>query len=415
MIKSLLFAATILILAASIFSSAFFENDFLLRKWNIPACPPSFLDSRQFAWAAEAHAQGYDPLIESPLNPLGNPLNYPRIWHLLFPLVVDVSRANILGSIVVILFFIGVGTFWFSKKFDNLTYFILSVVVLSPAVMLGIERSNIELILFFILSLALTINYYSSISALFVFVFASMLKLYPVFAFVYLLKENKRRFWILFLSASGIFILYALLTLNDFMQIYKVTPQAPTSSFGINVFWQGLGHHRFFNLPISNSLALFLKVLSYTLAFLILAATLYFSMRQKDAGLYRQGQYIDAFRVGAGIYIGSFLIMNTINYRLIFLIFTVPQLVAWLRDSKEKGISLVPLVTLTAMVFSVWSYFVMRFLGRNLTFVLEEFFNWIMLAGLLFLFFSSLPDWFSDYLRRPFSLIKRFNKQSIAR
>jgi len=413
-IKLLLFVVTILILAVSIFSFVFFGNNFLIRKWNISLDPPGFHDSRQFAWASEAYALGYDPLIENPVNPRGHQLNYPRIWHLLFKLGINESHTNIMGSIVVILFFIGVGIFWFSRKFDNLTYLILSIAILSPSVMLGINRSNIELVLFFILSLALTINYYSSISALFFFVFASILKIYPVFGFVYLLKENKRRFWILFLSASGIFILYSILTLDDLIQVYRTTPKLVGSSFGINVWWMGLRHPRFFGLPISDSLALFLKVLSYISAFLILAVTLYFSMRQRDAGLYTQGQYIDAFRVGAGIYIGCFLLMNTHDYRLIFLIFTIPQLIAWLGD-KEKSISLVPLITLVAMGFSLWSFFIMRFLGRKLTFAMEEFSNWIILAGLLYLLFSSLPDWLRNYLRRPFSLIKHLNKEAIAK
>ena len=408
-----MFIITILILATSIFTYVFLDNNFLMRQWHFPMGPQGFHDSRQFAWAAEAYDQGYDPLIENPVNPQGHQLNYPRIWHLLFALGINESHTNIFGSIVVILFFIGLGIFWFSNKFDNPTYLILSIIILSPAVMLGIERSNIELILFFLLSLALTINYYSTIPALFVFLFASILKIYPVFGFFYLLQENRRRFWILILSASGIFILYAILSLNDFLQVYKTTPQLVGSSFGINVWWRGLGHRRFLNLPISETLALTLKVLSYIVTSLILTSTLYFSMRRKDGGrLYSQGRYLDAFRVGAGIYIGCFLLMNTHDYRLIFLIFTVPQITAWIRI-KEKGISLVPQITLAAMVFSLWSFFVMRFAGRKLTFLMEEFSNWIMLAGLLYLFFSSLPDWFRDYLRRPLSRIKLLKIQAI--
>jgi hypothetical protein len=398
--KHILFITTILLLATSIFSFVFFQNVWLIRKWNIPIDPPGFLDSRQLAWASEAHTQGYDPLVENPVNPRGHQLNYPRIWHLLFALGINESHTNIIGSIVVILFFIGIGIFWFSRKFDNLTFFFLAAAILSSAVMLGIERSNIELVIFFVLSLALTVNYYSSLPALSLFVFASVLKIYPVFGFVYLLKENRRRFWALFLTATGIFTLYAVLSFNDFLQVYQTTPKLPGSSFGINVWWMGLGNKRFFNLPISESLALFLKIFSYFLAFLILSATLYLGIRRKDDGHYSNGGYLDAFRVGACIYIGCFLLMNTHDYRLIFLIFTIPQLVEWLRD-KEKGISFIPLLTLISMIISLWSAFIMHFLGRNLTFIIEEFANWIVLADLLFLLFASLPEWFSDYLHSP--------------
>jgi hypothetical protein len=400
-------------MSASIFSYVFFQSDFLIRKWNLPLDPPGFFDSRQFAWASESHALGYDQLYQNPVNPRGTLLNYPRIWHLLFSLGIDESHTNILGSIVVILFFFGIGIFWFSKKFDNLTCFTLFFVILSPPVMLGVERSNIELIIFFILSLALVINSYSSISALFIFLFAAILKLHPIFGIPYLLKEHKRKFWTLFFIASGIFLLYTLLSINDFIQLFKTAPKGVSSSFGRDVWWMALKHRRFYNLSLSNGLVLFFKVLSYILAFMSVAVTLYFSMRKKDCELCRQVEHIDAFRMGSGIYIGCFLLMNTVDYRLVFLVFTIPQIVEWMRNS-GKRISLVPRVTFAAMMFSLWSDVVMRFLGRKITFAMEEFSNWIILTCLLYLLFSSLPDWFRDDLRRLFLLQKRHNTQSIA-
>ena len=99
--------------------------------------------------------------------------------------------------------------------------------------------------------------------------------------------------------------------------------------------------------------------------------------------------------------------------RLIFLIFTVPQLAAWL-SKKDNGLSLVPHITLLAMVFSFWSFFITRFLGQKLTFILEEFSNWVILAGLLYLFLVSVPGWFNDYLRRPLSKIMNFDSETIA-
>ncbi len=404
-IKPLLFLVTILILAASVFSFVFFQNVWLLRKWNIPIDPPGFHDSRQFAWAAEAYAQGYDPLIKNPVNPRGHQLNYPRIWHLLFALGINESHVNILGSIVVILFIIGIGIFWFSGKFDNLTYLILSIVALSPPVMLGVERSNIELVLFFILALAIAINYSSSMFALPFFLFASFLKLYPVFGFIYLLKENKKKFWSLFSLAIGVFIIYMIFTFYDTLRVYNTTPQLPNSSMGMNVWWLGLNNRRLFDLHLSNSLILFLRTLSYVMVSLIFSGALFFSFRNKDENIYSQGQHLDAFRVGAAIYIGCFITIINADYRLIFLIFTVPQLVSWFY-AKERSFSLIPLVTLSAMFLSLWSDFIMYFLGRNTTFILEESCNWIVFAGLLYLFLASLPDWFRDYLRRPLSRIK---------
>jgi hypothetical protein len=407
--RGLLFILILSVLATTIFSAVFFENSSLIKKWNIPACPPHFLDSRQLAWAAEAHAQGYDPLIENPVNPRGHQLNYPRIWHILFMFDIDARDTNVIGTIVVILFFIGIGFFWFSKRFDSITYIALSLVILSPAVMLGIERSNIELIIFALLAIALTVNYYSVPVSLIVVEFAAILKIYPVFGFVYLLKENRRRFWILFIAASSIFAVYALLSFNDFLQVYKTTPQLVGSSFGINVWWRGLKHPRFFNLPLSDTISFILQITSYLLALIIVITTFYLGVYKNNDSTLRTGNYLDAFRVGASIYIGCFLLMNTHDYRLIFLIFTIPQIIEWLR-LKDKGISPVPFVTLAAMIFSLWSFFMMRFLGRKITFAMEELSNWIVLTGFLYLFFITVPDWLREYLLKPSSVIKRINQ-----
>lgn len=402
--RLLLFSATILIIASSIFSYVFFENVFLLRKWSIPIDPPGFFDARQITMASESYAQGYDPLKENPLNPRGTRLNYPRIWHILFATGITQNHTNLLGIIFLFLFFIGVGMFWFSGKFNNLTYFILSAVTISPAVMLGIERGNIELVIFFILSAALLINYYSSVSAIILFLFASFLKLYPVFAFVYLLKEQSKKFWVQFISACAIFIIYALFTFDDLKQVYLTSPKNAKSAYGLNVFWMGLNHPRILNLQVSDDLVTIIKVLSYVVLILIFLGALILSLRNYNTTRFKQREHLEAFRTGAGIYIGCFLLGTNYDYRLVFLIFTVPQLAAWL-GTEKKEILTVPFITLSAIVFSCWSYLPARFLGMKLTFVLKELSNWTVLSGLLYLFFASMPGWLRNYLNKPFSLI----------
>lgn len=406
------FIFTVTIPAAALFLSAFADINRPLHQWNIPEGPGRFYDTRQFAMGAESYYMGYDPLIENPTNDRGQRLTYPRIWHVLFPLVIDQSRTDIMGSIIVIIFYIGLGIFWFSNKFDNLTYYILSVIALSPVVVLGIERSNNDLIIFFLISLALTVNNYSRISAFLLFLFASILKFHPVLCFIYLIKEEKRRFWTLFLLALGLFALYLFSIKDDLNYIFTAISQGVGTSYGIHVWWKAIGHRRFFNLPILESTKMILQTLSYILAATIILVTLYLSMRTKNNEAYKDGRYIDAFRVGAITYIGSYVLLTNNDYRLIFMIFTIPQLVAWL-GYKETVIARTPFVTLTAMVFSLWSFVVMRVLGRNITTVMEEFANWVMFACFLYLFLSTLPDWFKDYFRRPFSFLKSSDTHSI--
>lgn len=369
--------------------------------WNIPATPPHFADVDMMTIGAESYAMGHNPLYDNPVHPWNKKLNYPRIWHLLYVFDMNRSHNNLIGSISVLIFYAGLSIFLFSKPYNKLTIFLISLIVLSPSIVLGIERGNIELIIFFILSVALLINYSSSIKALPLFLFASILKIYPVFTFAYLLKENKKRFWILFLSACSIFIVYALLTLPDLKQVYLTSPKMAKSSHGLNVLWMGLTHPRVLNLQISNDVIMTVKIFSYILLVTVFIGALLFSFRTYNSNQYKHGQYIDAFRVGASIYIGCFLLGNNFDYRFTFLIFVIPQLVSWLYTNNNKY-SAVPLITICAIIFSCWHYTIKRFTGVKLGFVLEEMSNWILLSGLLYLFLASLPDWFNDYLRRPF-------------
>lgn len=396
----------ILVISFSIFSFIFYDNNFLIRQWHIPLSPPGFLDTRLMGVAAESYAQGYDPLVNNPVNPIGQKLNYPKTWYLLFALGMNQSHTNLVGSITVLLFFIGIGFFWFSNNIDNLSCLILSIMIPSSAVMLGVERGNIELILFFIISLAITISYSSSITALFFFLFASVLKLYPVFGLVYLLRENKKKFWSLFLLGLAIFIIYLLATIVDTIRVYDTTPKLPGSSFGLNVWWMGLKNRRFFNIPMSEGVILFCRAVSYVMVLIISAGALFFSLKNKDTDQSAKGKHLDAFRVGSAIYIGCFILINNADHRLLFLVFTVPQLVSWFHV-RENDFSRVSLITFSAMFISLWNAFISRFLGLKLTFVLEEFSNWVILTGLLYLFFSSLPDWFRDYFNRYFPQVQR--------
>ncbi|MBI4699061.1 MAG: hypothetical protein HY758_09225, partial [Nitrospirae bacterium] len=141
-IKVLLFVFIILTFIASVFIFVFSGNNFLIRKWNITLDPPGFFDARQMAMASESYAKGYDPLVQNSQYKGGNRLNYPRIWHLLFALGINQSHTNLIGVITVLIFFIGLGLFWFSNKIDDLTCSILSVAFLSSSVMLGVERGN---------------------------------------------------------------------------------------------------------------------------------------------------------------------------------------------------------------------------------------------------------------------------------
>lgn len=293
------------------------------------------------------------------------------------------------------LFFAGTGFFLYSRKIDNITLWLLVAALFSPAVMLGIERGNTDLTIFFIVSLALSFTTPSLVPRLSCFLFASVLKLYPFFGLIYFLRERKRKFWIILSVAAIAFGCYLIYSSDDLKQISIATPRNALLSYGTNVFWMGLIHNTVFNIEMSEHEIIAVRALSYALVFVIAVAAFLFSFRTYEANDFSQGEFIDAFRTGAGIYLGTFMLGNNYDYRLMFLIFTIPQLVSW---SRKKSIQYpyAPALTLSCIVLSMWSLEIKRILGVQIAFVFSEIFNWMVFAGLFYLLLASLPEWFRE-------------------
>jgi hypothetical protein len=85
------------------------------------------------------------------------------------------------------------------------------------------------------------------------------------------------------------------------------------------------------------------------------------------------------------------LLGNSWAYRLIFLIFTVPQLVIWIRnDPPRKLVSVIALATVIGSCCPTWVS----------SGILDEIFNWLLFGTLLYLMMSSLPWSFQKLLMK---------------
>lgn len=101
----------------------------------------------------------------------------------------------------------------------------------------------------------------------------------------------------------------------------------------------------------------------------------------------RTDRGLDAFWVGAGIYVGSYAVMHNFDYRLAFLLFAMPQLLRWSGRSERSvpfaGWGLAAL--LTSLLFAARPVYELA---------AEEVVNWLLfvyLAALLVATFE-LPE-----------------------
>jgi hypothetical protein len=378
------------VIMAALFFTYGYEKTWLL--WNVPALLPYLGDARVITAGAESHALGYDPLINNPMDPLDRPMNYPRVWQLLFHLGLDQSDTIYFGVILAVLFFSGV--FLITKHIDQATAWLMTCAIFSPAVLLGLERGNIDLLVFFLLALAVYTIKKSRVGTTVVIGLSFLLKLYPIFALAIFLREHKRVFRAIIVLSIIVCALYTMIMFDELRLIRLATPRPTSMAYGLDVAWmRAVTNHPHATIA--------LRIISY--AAVLLAAVVSLLRGGRRAGTADdQNGHMDSFRVGAATYIGTFLIGANWDYRLVILLLVIPQLMSW-RRSPWNGVRYVAIITMVCVMISLWSLFTARMLahvarGSLVNVLLDLSCKWIIFSGLLYLFVYTWPDWLKSYL-----------------
>jgi hypothetical protein len=259
--------------------------------------------------------------------------------------------------------------------------------------MLCFERGNTDLIAFFLLACALGFLPRSRLLALLLIELAALLKLYPIMALGSLFRESRRTLALWASAGLVAFILYVAVTWRDIAQILSSAPKGVGFNYGATVLgvWA-------YDLTGSRSLTDLLFAVSYLFALAVLVGVLFRTYRDGLVLPSSNPRWMDAFRLGALIYLGTFLQGNTWNYRLVFLVFTIPQLVDWMRAAEPAARRVVS-ITLILVMLSAWAPLlgaveppVLALLSTLQLFV-DELLNWSLLGCLTYLLIASLPAW----------------------
>jgi hypothetical protein len=353
----------------------------------VKAMSPVFLDLHTITAGAESHATGLDPLYENPRDPFGRPLNYPRIWQGLFYFHIDQGDTLVLGTLLILVFLLSLCLF--PGTMDRTTAVLLALALFSPAVLLGVERANVDLLIFAILSGAVYCTTKSPAAAAFLLQAGVFLKLYPLAGLGMLLGSGRKKFFLLAGLVGAVSLVYFIFTLDDLAQIQQATQKGIRLAYGFEVLPMAMARFH----PSWRQAA---SVAAGLLVVLVAAAALWTRPSVATAECNSTDQRLAAFRLGSGIYLGTFLLGSNFNYRLSFLLFTIPQLVHWCRQAGSPPTRRA-LVAVAAVMVSLWSQFFARFpdsspLAQGL-FLVDEVANWLVFALLLQLLYGSLPDW----------------------
>ena len=267
------------------------------------------------------------------------PFNYPFLWIYIGKFL---KLQNELNFNIFILLFISLYIFTFFINIKKHNYSIYILLFLSNSSLLLIERGNVDIIIYVLLFLSLKLN--SEFLRLCLYTLLSIIKIFPT---VLLFAFKKLNFKYV-LSYFFICIIILFILRHDLKYILINTPVPALGSYGIKSFHK-LSIERL-NLHISS-------IYFYILFFILFL--LFFKFFYKKIMINNTSDYdYLSFKVGASVFVFTFILMGNFDYRLIFLIFCIP-LVYNLKNIHFRNIILLTLI------ISMNIYYMKLFFGKT--------------------------------------------------
>jgi hypothetical protein len=282
-----------------------------LRTWSsvdVPTMYPPFADMRAIQGAVISVEHGYEPRVANLGDPWRRSFNYPTLWIAIGKALNFTDERRFMAICTTLVFcFVGLCAVLIFRY----PSFGLLASLVSTSTLLGIERGNIDLVVFcLLLSTILWIPRRWSPMPL---LLATLLKLYPVFALSALLI--RRQFLLFAASLAAAVMIFAYLG-DQLADIRSATP------VGCDIYYGIPSVSRCFRLlgwPSWQCEVLFAAISLATFA-------LAYAFSRSDAVRPEQDAAFDLMLVGAAIYVGTFMSSGNVDYRLIFLILCIPFL-----------------------------------------------------------------------------------------
>ena len=373
--------------------------------WRVPTEMPPFVDFRLIPGSAESFLRGFEPSVENPFDPRQRIFNYPTFWRIFFYSGITQEDTIWIGISMLVLFFVAV--FLFPSNLTPADSLAMLFVLFSPASMLLYERGNVDLIVFFVCVVNIVLASYSPYLAAAGILFGAVMKVFPFFGISILLKESRNRFLWLSGICALLFLVYFFLTLETATVAWNRTMRGTEISYGANVLFDRYEASivRFLSQWFSDPKPL-LQYGSIVVAMLLIVIAGMYALARQQTLTSSSERNLAAFRMGASIYVGTFLLGNNWDYRLAFLVLVVPQLMEWIRSSQGK-IRFVAQLCLVCLTLSCWHFMAWyapmvrsNSLLVEITYLFDEVMNWTLMVTLAYLFVVSLPDWLTADLKR---------------
>lgn len=341
----------------------------VLQTLGVPALDPVFSDTLCVAHWCDGYGRGEDPASPAFKDPDGKviSMNYPRVFLGFHYLGLCSGRiipwGILLGGIFLAAALVLCGR---CTRWEG---FIWALALLSPSVVMAVERGNFDCLIFGLLVASGLLMARPGIAGI-VTLGATALKIYPAAALAALVIRRQ--------PAVRITAIYGLLAvvLGGYLMIAnghaagdlgetsccfgsKVVMMILSPRLGMSVPWVGLA---------SQAVALLLMILGICGGYLLISRSVVASQMDHD---------INFFWTGVPVYLLVFLSGDQADYKMIFGLFALPAMTAWIRmGTSDRWIPKTWI--LLFLLFSYWLFFSDEGSLRNM--LLRQTVAWIFFA-----------------------------------
>lgn len=212
-----------------------------------------FIDSYAILATNDALKAGLDPSQPNPFDPLGRPHSYSQWWFVFGRLGLTRDNNFLLGGLFVLTFFAAALTTL--KPRDWREVLVATLCLLSPPVMMAVNRANNDLVVFTLVGFAALLVVrearWTSFAGVALLSIATGLKFYPVVSgFALLGLRPLRRLWPLVLAA-GILCAAAFVHVWDYFRQAVIPVPANVHTFGAPLLWRDFGFEGSWVTPAS--------------------------------------------------------------------------------------------------------------------------------------------------------------------
>ena len=365
------------------------------RTFGVTPLQPPFADMHVINDYAACASKGIDPYtLQHVCN--GANFNIPPTWLWIGFLGVDGSDSSWLSALVIattliVMVLLFRGRAWYHGAIGV-------GAMISPSVLMGVERGNLDLLILALVGAAALIYEERRVGrtcgAIAFLGLGIALKLFPMFC-VALVARFSRQTFIFACATAAMSLVYLDFAMKYVFLIRRNVPTTFMLSYGYKAVFLGVDHIRS-EAGLRPILLADTWVPAFAVAVvLICAATVavkcfrngyeFCSVDISAAGT--------AFLFGAGVYCGTYLLGTNFIYRLMFLLLCVPQLQDWqirrYQDNKAAGIT--ELGLFGTLLGALWLNGNAN--GHSIFLILPQLLNWLlffcMAVGLILNFLRS--------------------------